>query len=103
MKPSHVAIVGVLHAKEKPDVFMDAGGILRALMRRDARIWAARTDRSENAIGTPDPSDPDARIEAAKARNEEKRAARVHAARIAAGLTVRPRHIRRVSERPRDT
>jgi hypothetical protein len=103
MKPSHIAIVGVLHAKEKPDVFLDASGILRALMMRDARIWAARTDRSENAIGAPDPSDADARIEAAKLAHAEKRAARIHAARIAAGLTVRPRHIRRVSEGPRDT
>ena len=91
MKPpaAHVPVIGTFLTEEKPDVLLDASGILRALMRSDARIWAKRTDRSENALTAPNPSDPDAKLEAAKLRYEERRAAKKRAERLASGLRVR--------------
>jgi hypothetical protein len=69
---------------------MDASSILRELMRRDAVVWARRTDRTEAALGPRDPGED--KIEEARKRADAERARRkYYAARIAAGLPLRLR------------
>ena len=77
-----------MHVTERPDriTTWTLELILRALMLRDAKIWAQRQLSRESAIGPPDPAD---KIEAAKKRSYEVRLARIRADRIAVGLPTR--------------
>lgn len=79
-------IVGEMIAAEPPDQ-IDAVGpeqVLLRLFRRDAAIWKQRTRQTENVgIGESKP-------EIRKMQAERRRLERRRAARIAAGLRVRP-------------